>query len=395
MEKYYHVEVDIYQTFHHGERICGDVFISKRIPEENRVLAVLSDGMGSGVKANVLATLTATISLNLSQEHKDPKTIAEIIMKALPVCSERNTSYATYTIVDISIDTNSVNILEYDNPQTIIMRGKRVFEPNWEPIDVDAESDKRWLDLKTTSFEPQLEDRIIFYSDGITQSGLGMGMPTGWGRNDLREEIRILISNNKTISAKELSEKIVKRAMANDLHVPKDDLSCAVVYFREPRKMMLCTGPPMEPEKDPEFAQKLLTFSGKKVISGATTTEIIARESGRTVVDEPIMDHTLPPTSKMIGIDLITEGVLTLSKVVYLLSNQYKPGYRFGKGPADRLAELLLESDEIHILVGTKINEYNIDYSQPVEFEIRKNLIQRLTKVLMDQYMKVVYMEFM
>jgi len=131
------------------------------------------------------------------------------------------------------------------------------------------------------------------------------------------------------------------------------------------------------------------------VISGATTTEIIARESGRTVVDEPIMDHTLPPTSKMIGIDLITEGVLTLSKVVYLLSNQYKPGYRFGKGPADRLAELLLESDEIHILVGTKINEYNIDYSQPVEFEIRKNLIQRLTKVLMDQYMKVVYMEFM
>lgn len=222
-----------------------------------------------------------------------------------------------------------------------------------------------------------------------------MGMPTGWGRNDLREEIRILISNNKTISAKELSEKIVKRAMANDLHVPKDDLSCAVVYFREPRKMMLCTGPPMEPEKDSEFAQKLLTFSGKKVISGATTTEIIARESGRTVVDEPIMDHTLPPTSKMVGIDLITEGVLTLSKVVYLLSNQYKPGYRFGKGPADRLAELLLESDEIHILVGTKINEYNIDYSQPVEFEIRKNLIQRLTKVLMDQYMKVVYMEFM
>lgn len=395
MEDSYHVEVGSYQTFHDGERICGDVFISKRIPEENRVLAVLSDGMGSGVKANVLATLTATIALNLSQEHKKAKTIAEIIMKALPVCSERNISYATYTIVDVSIDTNEVSILEYDNPQTIIMRGNRVFEPNWDQIEVDSRSDKRLLDLKVATFEPQLEDRVIFCSDGITQSGLGTGLVGGWGRNNLREELKHLITDNTNISAKELSEKIVKKASSNDLHVPKDDLSCVVVYFREPRRTMICTGPPIQPEKDTQFAEKLRGFAGKKIVSGATTTEIISRELRRTVVDEPIVDHTLPPTSKMDGIDLITEGVLTLSKVVYLLANVIKPGYLFGKGPADRLCELLLESDEIHILVGTKINEHNIDLTQPVEFEIRKNLIQRLAKILMDKYMKVVYMEFM
>lgn len=395
MEDSYHVEVGSYQTFHDGERICGDVFISKRIPEENRVLAVLSDGMGSGVKANVLATLTATIALNLSQEHKKAKTIAEIIMKALPVCSERNISYATYTIVDVSIDTNEVSILEYDNPQTIIMRGNRVFEPNWDQIDVDSGSDKRLLDLKVATFEPQLEDRVIFCSDGITQSGLGTGLVGGWGRNNLREELKHIITDYATISARELSERIVKKASSNDLHVPKDDLSCVVVYFREPRRTMICTGPPIQPEKDAQFAEKLRGFAGKKIVSGATTTEIISRELRRTVVDEPIVDHTLPPTSKMDGIDLITEGILTLSKVVYLLTNVIKPGYLYGKGPADRLCELLLESDEIHILVGTKINEHNIDLTQPVEFEIRKNLIQRLAKVLMDKYMKVVYMEFM
>lgn len=395
MEDSYHVEVGSYQTFHDGERICGDVFISKRIPEENRVLAVLSDGMGSGVKANVLATLTATIALNLSQEHKKAKTIAEIIMKALPVCSERNISYATYTIVDVSIDTNEVSILEYDNPQTIIMRGNRVFEPNWNQIEVDSRSDKRLLDLKVATFEPQLEDRVIFCSDGITQSGLGTGLLGGWGRNNLREELKHLITDTPNISAKDLSEKIVKKASANDLHVPKDDLSCVVVYFREPRRTMICTGPPIQPEKDAQFAEKLRSFAGKKIVSGATTTEIISRELRRTVVDEPIVDHTLPPTSKMDGIDLITEGILTLSKVVYLLTNVIKPGYLYGKGPADRLYELLLESDEIHILVGTKINEHNIDLTQPVEFEIRKNLIQRLAKVLMDKYLKVVYMEFM
>lgn len=395
MDEHYHVEVGSYQTFHDGERICGDVFISKRIPEENRVLAVLSDGMGSGVKANVLATLTATIALNLSQEHKKAKTIAEIIMKALPVCSERNISYATYTIVDVSVDTNEVSILEYDNPQTIIMRGNRVLEPNWDQIDVDAGTDKRLLDLKVASFEPQLEDRVIFCSDGITQSGLGTGLVAGWGRNNLREEVKLLITNNRTISASELSEKIVKKASSNDLHVPKDDLSCAVIYFREPRRIMICTGPPVQPEKDPHFAEKLRSFAGKKIVSGATTTEIISRELKRTVIDEPIIDHTLPPTSKMDGIDLITEGVLTLSKVVYLLANVINSNYQFGKGPADRVCELLLASDEIHILVGTKINEHNIDLTQPVEFEIRKNLIQRLAKILMDKYLKVVYMEFM
>jgi len=396
MNDKYHVEVGFYQTFHHGEHICGDVFLSKRIPEENRVLCVLSDGMGSGVKANVLATLTATIALNLSIEHKDAKTIAEIIMKALPVCSERNISYATYTIVDVNSDTDEVTILEYDNPQTIVMRSYRVLEPNWEKANFEnITADHRLQDLNVATLSPQLEDRIIFCSDGITQSGLGKGLITGWGRNNLREEIRNIITENHSISASELAEKIVKKAAANDLHVPKDDLSCAVVYFREPRRTMICSGPPLSPEKDTEFSEKLRSFSGKKIISGATTTEIISRELKRSVHDEPKVDNTLPPMSRMEGIDLVTEGVLTLSKVIYLLANIITPNYQYGQGPADKMCQLLLESDEIHILVGTKINADNIDLSQPIEVEIRKNIIQRLAKILTDKYMKVVYMEFM
>ncbi|MCL2290362.1 MAG: SpoIIE family protein phosphatase [Bacteroidetes bacterium] len=396
MAETYHVEVGFYQTYHHGEHIGGDVFLSKRIPEENRVLCVLSDGMGSGVKANVLATLTATIALNLFIEHKNAQTIAEIIMKALPVCSERKISYATYTVVDVNSDTNEASILEYDNPQTIVMRGCRVLEPNWEKVNFEnAAADRRLQDLNMATFTPQLEDRIVFCSDGITQSGLGKGLVTGWGRNNLREELRNIINHNYSISASELAEKIVKKAVANDLHVPKDDISCAVIYFREPRRTMICSGPPLNPEKDVEFAENLRSFSGRKIISGATTIEIISRELKRTVVDEPVVDHTLPPMSKMDGVDLVTEGVLTLSKVIYLLTNVITPNYQFGNGPADKMCKLLLDSDEIHILVGTKINADNLDLSLPVEVEIRKNIIQRIAKVLMDKYMKVVHMEFM
>jgi len=396
-EKKYHTEVGHFQINHDEEKICGDVFLSKRIPEENRVLCVLSDGMGHGVRANVLATLTATISLNFSIEHKNANALADIIMKALPVCSERGLSYATYTIIDISMETDNVSILEYDNPQTLIMRGNRIYEPEWSHVKYEgAVKDKRVMDLKKCSFTPQIEDRIVFCSDGITQSGLGKGITMGWGRNNLMKFIQEVIETTPTISAADLAERVVKHASANDLYKPKDDLTCGVIYFRQARKTLLCTGPPFSPEKDNEFANILKKFDGKKIISGATTTEIIARELDRAVTDEVVTDTTLPPSSKMSGIDIVTEGVLTLSKVTYLLNTlNITSNTQFGKGPADQVCKLLLDSDEIYILVGTKINENHHDPNLPVEIEIRKNLIQRLTKVLSEKFMKVVIVKYM
>jgi hypothetical protein len=353
--------------------------------------------MGHGVRANVLATLTATISLNFSLEHKDANELAGIIMKALPVCSERNISYATFSILDISIENNSVSILEYDNPQTLILRGNRIYEPQWTHVKYEGDSkDKRVMNLKKSSFVPQIEDRIVFCSDGIIQSGLEKGMTMGWGRNDLIQFIRGIIETTPTISATDLAQRVVKRASINDLHTPKDDLTCGVVYFRQARKAILCTGPPFNPEKDKEFATILKSFKGKKIVSGATTTEIIARELGKKVSIEERIDLALPPSSKMEGIDLVTEGVLTLSKVVYFLNTiNLNSNMQFGKGPADQICELLLNTDEIFILVGTKINETHHDPTLPVELEIRKHLIQRLTKVLTEKFMKVVSIKYM
>ena len=250
--------------------------------------------------------------------------------------------------------------------------------------------------MKKCSFVPQIEDRIVFCSDGITQSGLGKGITMGWGRNGLIQFVRGVVEKSPTISAAGLAERVVKRAAANDLHIPKDDLSCGVVYFRQPRKAILCTGPPFNPEKDNEFAQILKNFNGKKIVSGATTSEIIARELGRPVTLEERSDPALPPSSKMKGIDIVTEGVLTLSKTTYMLNTlNMTSNMQFGRGPADQICNLLLDTDEIYILVGTKINESHHDPSLPVEIEIRKVLIQRLIKVLSEKYMKVVVVKYM
>ncbi|HCC30407.1 MAG TPA: stage II sporulation protein E, partial [Marinilabiliales bacterium] len=141
MNQPFYIEVNCQQKNHEDERICGDVFLSERVKEENRIVTVLSDGMGHGVKANILATLTATMALNFTREHKDFNTIAEIIMNTLPVCSVRKISYSTFTIVDIEMD-GKVSILEYDNPPATIYRDNRNFDPEWQCIILDSEKNK-------------------------------------------------------------------------------------------------------------------------------------------------------------------------------------------------------------------------------------------------------------
>ncbi len=375
------------------ERICGDVFISKRIKEEKRIIVVLSDGMGHGVKANVLATLTATMALNFTLEHKEPEKIAEIIMNTLPVCSERKMSYATFTIVEIEED-GPVTILEYDNPQTVILRGNVPYVPQWTCIIMQSERNAG-KEIRTCSFFPQKEDRIILTSDGITQSGLGTEQsPFGWGLENMTDYAVKLITNNENISARRLSNKLVNMAIKNDRYLSKDDTSCAVIYFREPRKLLVCTGPPYDEVKDKELGNIVKEFTGKKIISGATTADIIAREMGVEIEDSLSFDDPeLPPLSYMPGIDLVTEGILTLTKATRLLK-EFSSSSPSGKGPADRIVNLFRESDEIHFIIGTRINIAHQDPSLPVDLEIRRTVVKRMGKILEEKFLKEVRIDY-
>jgi hypothetical protein len=382
------------QNLNHWEsRICGDVFISNRIKEENRMIIVLSDGLGHGVKANVLATLTATMALNFTLEHKEFIKIAEIIMNTLPVDSERQISYATFTIVDIELD-GETRILEYENPPCLIFRGDKPFDPIWSDILLNTDK-TRGKELRCCSFKPQKEDRIIICSDGVVQSGMGGSKyPFGWGIDNLAEYSQRLIASTPDISASALSLKVVNMAAANDDHHLRDDTSAAVMYFRDPRKLLLCTGPPFDKEKDHELARRIHDFAGKKIVSGATTIEIIGRELDREITDSfEFHDPDLPPLSFMDGVDLITEGILTLGKAAEIL-RRYNNTTRLGKGPADQMVKMFLESDEIEFLIGTRINIAHQDPSLPVELEIRRTVIRRISTVLEQKFLKEVKMQF-
>jgi len=389
----FYIEVNSQQRNYDGERISGDVFLYRYIKEEDRVITVLSDGMGHGVKANILATLTSTMALNFTREHKDSDRIAEIIMNTLPVCSERKISYSTFTIIDIE-STGRTSILEYDNPSTIILRGKEIIEPEWKLVSMEKGKHSGKV-LKKFTFHPQKEDRIIVCSDGVTQSGMGSdSLPFGWERDNVSSYASMLVAGENSISANVLAGKVVTMAHKNDAYRARDDISCAVIYFRDPRKLMICTGPPYEKEKDKELSSRVSEFGGKVILCGGTTADIVARELNRTIVDELIFeDPDLPPESFMQGIDLVTEGILTLQKVNEILKT-YNNSVKLDKGPADKIVKMLMECDEIQFIVGTRINIAHQDPNLPVDLEIRRTVVKRIARLLEEKWLKKVTLEY-
>jgi len=393
MNDLFYIEVGSLLRSHAGERICGDVFVSQKVKEERRTVVVLSDGMGHGVKANLLATLTATMALNFTKEHRDAKKIAEIIMNTLPVCSERKISYATFTIVDIE-DSGQTTILNYDNPDSIVLRGSKPYKPDWDFMELEIKSSQP-KEIKACAFMAQKEDRIILLSDGITQSGLGMGKYLlGWGQENIEKFTTDTVNDKPGISATNLSALIVNRAHANDGYQAKDDMSSVVVYFREPRKLLLVTGPPFDKGEDPALASMVSSFKGKKIICGGTTADIIARELDLKIEDQlEFDDPDLPPVSIMEGYDLVTEGILTLSKVAEILE-RYDAGTDLGKGPADRIVKMFLESDSIDFRVGTAINVAHQDPNLPVELEIRRTVVKKIARLLEEKLLKEVILQF-
>ena len=282
MQSDYYIEVECLQKNPGKQVICGDVFMSEKIKEEGRTLLVLSDGLGSGIKANVLGTLTASMVINYMRVNKDIRKAAEVIMQTLPICSKRKASYSTFTIVDIECD-GETRIIRYDNPECLVLRGLESFQPKCEELSIEG-ANNLGKTLYSYRFKAEKEDRIVFCSDGVTNSGMGTKrFPFGWGTENLNEFVRGMIRRQPYLSAKQLSRAVVDKAVANYSDVPKDDTSCAVVYLREPRNLLLCTGPPYSKSKDAQLAGWVSEFKGKKIACGGTTASILSREFGEEI----------------------------------------------------------------------------------------------------------------
>lgn len=385
------IDIDCSQMKKYNQNAYGDYFVSKRYPDEARLIAVLSDGLGSGIKANILSCMTATMLLQFIENQQIPiRKAAEIIMNSLPVCKVRRISYSTFSAIDVN-DDGYAKIVEEGNPQFLWIRDNEIMEPQFETIQSKTFKNRK---LKIYRIQLKLGDRLIFCSDGITQAGLGGGrLKLGLRREGLIVLAKDKLAENPDISSSEFSQYLVNQARNIETdRKPKDDISACVLYFREPREALIFTGPPYHQQKDREYAEMFANFKGKKAIAGGTTANLISRELNRPItMDTTISIGKLPACSYMEGVDLVTEGILTLTKTLEYLEN----GTQDIDNAAGKLVKFLLDSDCINFMVGAKLNQAHYDPALPIEIEIRKNIIKKISNVLQDKYFKKVTIQYM
>lgn len=397
------IEVGHYQARKHAQSAGGDAFFSQKGDEDGRVITALSDGLGSGIKAGVLATLTATMAMKFVALDIPIRRAANIIMNTLPVCKDRGISYATFTLVDVGTNT-PVRIMEYDNPGYVLLRQRTVIEPIKQRSRIERKNLKhapnRDAFLDYSEFDPMPGDRLVFFSDGVTQAGMGTRQyPMGWGIENVQRYLTEETSIKPDVSARDLARDLVREALARDGYRAMDDITCGVVYFRSPRDLLIMTGPPVNPERDAEMAHEFTSFRGRKIVCGGTTANILARQLKRPVrILMRELDPKIPPMSEMEGADLVTEGIITLGCVAETLERACEAGGNLPEAQrqngATRIIEAMLDSDRITFLLGTRINEAHQDLNMPEELEIRRNIVKKIRKVLAEHYLKEVTVRY-
>ncbi len=363
-----------------GEELCGDMVNVIRLSDST--IIVLADGLGSGVKANILATLTSQIAGTMLKEGADIYETVDTIVKTLPVCKIRKIAYSTFTIVKIN-DDGTVYMAEYDNPHFFLIR-------NGKHVDI-PKNDVIINDKKVSEYLFTLEEGDIFtlVSDGVTHAGLGEILNLGWRWENIKEYLEKIYSPDK--SAHEIVKNVLEVCMAFDGGKPGDDTTALTVRVKKEQHVDLFAGPPKNPENDSIAIKSFAAGSGTKIICGGTAANIASRELHRPLkVDMNYADKNIPPTASMKGIDLITEGVLTLSRALEIIKNYSSSAKNlkdydlsFGEDGASLLAKILIfECSHLNLWIGKAINPAHQNPDFPSDLSIKLNIILEIKEQL-------------
>ncbi len=356
----------------HNEELCGDR-VESTVSGDYTTL-VLADGLGSGVKANILSTLTSKILCTMVSNDISIEECVETILQSLPVCKVRGVAYSTFSVIHMNGQGKGV-MFEFDNPQAILIRDCKCRDFEREELNVLGKTVyKTALDLKAG-------DIVVVMSDGVIHAGIGMTLNLGWQRPEVMEYLDGTVKPG--MSARAVA--CLLAGVCNDLYLgsPGDDTTVAAVKVRERLPVSLMIGPPVDKEKDDFYIGRFLAGAGKKVVCGGTSSQIVARYLKTTVrasFDFP--DKDVPPIGYIDGIDLTTEGVLTMRRLLELSEKYVSPGDLTPKtftkqDGASLLAQLLFEeATDVHFFVGQSINAAHTGL--PIDITMKLKLVESL-----------------
>ena len=360
----------------HDEELCGDKV--EILKTEDSDIVILADGMGSGVKANILATLASKILGTMFLKGEPIEEAVETLASTLPVCKVRGISYSTFSILQI-FHSGDAYLVEFDNPGCIFVRNKKLMTI---PDNIREISGRK---IREYRFKVQPDDCFVLMSDGTIYAGVGELLNFGWTWESMAEYTLKCVKETK--SAARIAAMLSQAC--DDLYQqrPGDDTTVAVARVIERHIVNIFTGPPEKKEDDERLMKDFMAAGGKKIVCGGTSSNIVARYLNKPIkASLDYFDPDIPPTAEIEGMDLVTEGVLTLNRTVQLL-NTYNAGkvdeaffsQLYGKDGAAKLGRILIEEcNHLNIFVGKAINETYQAAALPFDLSIRQRLIEQL-----------------
>ena len=376
---------------HEGEQLCGDhVYVTEQ--EDGSRVIVLADGLGSGVKASILSTLTSKIISTMIAEGLSVEECVSTIVQALPVCSVRGVAYSTFTIIQLG-QNHTAELIQYDNPLVILIRNGRVQDYPRTEYTIEG---KRILRSK---LRLQEDDVLVAMSDGCPHAGIGIAYNFGWKWEDIASYMADMALAGYT--AKGLCQLLIDECNRLYGGRPGDDATACVVRLRKRVPMNVLFGPPASRDDGDRMMSLFFSKSGKHIICGGTTASIAARWLGKPVETDVaiVSGSTVPPISRIEGVDLVTEGVVTMNQVLtiardYLKGSDDYEQWSYGHDGASRLCQLLFEeATDIRFFVGRAVNPAHQGADTPINFNIKMSIVEELVDCLkrMGKHVNVSY----
>jgi hypothetical protein len=330
-----------------GEELCGDSI--EVVRTRSSTIVVLSDGLGSGVKANILSSLTTKTAATMLRMGGEIEEVIETLAQTLPTCRVRKLAYSTFSILQV-MASGRAYLVEYDNPEAFLGHGEQLKEVSRNRRIIN---DK---DVSEAFFELQEGDWLVLISDGVVHAGIGGVLNRGWGWDGVRTFLLELATKN--LDAAVWARELIERCRQLYAGRPGDDASVVVVRALCPRQVTVLIGPPADRSLDALVVEKLVRSPGMKVVCGGTTASIVARVLGREIeVDLSTRSDRVPPVGFIAGIDLVTEGTLTvLYALEHLRQDVPLETLQKARDGASRLAATLLRADWVHFIVGLAVN---------------------------------------
>ncbi len=367
-----------------GEELCGDSVIIRSGPDS--FVAVLSDGLGSGVKASILSTLTAEIAARLFESGISVEEVMQTIVETLPECNVRKLAYATFAVLTVN-EGRHAHLVEFDSPPLIMIRDNAIFE---------LQTDKREVSgrlIRETRFDVRDGDYLVMISDGYEHAGLGGIYRLGWRWPNIALAVQRFVQTG--VDTHRLMLALSRTCMKLYDDKPGDDSTVIAMKIRPAVSLTVLTGPPADRNLDTSAVSMLMAAEGYKIICGGSTAQMAARVLDRKLEvewvppwkrmdDKPARKKGSPPTALLKGFDLVTEGILTLGQAVELMRNAgTSEDLPHDDDAATRLARYLLDADDIHLIVGSAINPNQVAdliRGEPMRMVYIRELVQDLTR---------------